>query len=219
MVNPANPPTTCTSTKTVRAAGSGALHGHHPALNMAASVAGWRRLGAGDCWRLLGERWVVKAETVNLRWYPTVKLLSKASPRKAAIRGPGEWPHYYYKEGEQPYNSYGDHHAEKSDLPGIHSAHFEHNIIGAAPRWGVCSSASEVVPSTAASTCRSRRRPLALLHIAHEARRGQPVQAARDSSPTPTSNMSSSSTTTSMCSTRPRCCGRWRCGFRRTGIW
>jgi 2,5-furandicarboxylate decarboxylase 1 len=72
-------------------------------------------------------------------------------PKKRHYEGPfGEWPHYYYKEGEQAlHRSDRHHHAKESDYQSIHSAHFEHNIIGAAPRLGsLLKRIQEVVPST-----------------------------------------------------------------------
>jgi 2,5-furandicarboxylate decarboxylase 1 len=72
-------------------------------------------------------------------------------PKKRHYEGPfGEWPHYYYKEGEQPYIEVTAITMRKSPIyQCIHSAHFEHNIIGAAPRLGsLLKRIQEVVPST-----------------------------------------------------------------------
>src|SRR5207237_5530022 len=59
-------------------------------------------------------------------------------PKKRHYEGPfGEWPHYYYKEGEQPYIEVTAITMRKHPIyQNTHSAHFEHNNIGAAPRPG-----------------------------------------------------------------------------------
>src|SRR5207237_1226483 len=72
-------------------------------------------------------------------------------PKKRHYEGPfGEWPHYYYKEGEQPYIEVTAITMRKNPIyQSIHSAHFEHNIIGAAPRLGsLLRRIQEAVPST-----------------------------------------------------------------------
>ena len=71
-------------------------------------------------------------------------------PKKRHYEGPfGEWPHYYYKEGEQPYIEVTAITMRKNPIyQSIHSAHFEHNIIGAAPRLGsLFRRIQEAVPS------------------------------------------------------------------------
>jgi 2,5-furandicarboxylate decarboxylase 1 len=72
-------------------------------------------------------------------------------PKKRQYEGPfGEWPHYYYKEGEQPYIEVTAITMRRNPIyQSIHSAHFEHNIIGAAPRLGsLLRRIQEAVPST-----------------------------------------------------------------------
>jgi 2,5-furandicarboxylate decarboxylase 1 len=96
---------------------------------------------------------VVKAETVNLMVPADCEIIIEGivPAKKRQYEGPfGEWPHYYYKEGEQPYIEVTAITMRKNPIyQCIHSAHFEHNIIGAAPRLGsLLRRIQEVVPST-----------------------------------------------------------------------
>src|SRR2546430_14229043 len=106
--------------------------GRHPALNMAAY-----RNRAGVEMELeiagafLGEPLeVVKAETVNLMVPARCEIVIEGvvPPKKRQYEGPfGEWPHYYYKEGEQPYIEVTAITMRKNPIyQSIHSAHFEH---------------------------------------------------------------------------------------------
>jgi 2,5-furandicarboxylate decarboxylase 1 len=129
--------------------------GHHPALNMAAVS---KQAGVGSeleiAGAFLGEPLrVVKAETVDLIVPADAEIIIEGivPPHKRHYEGPfGEWPHYYYKEGEQPYIEVTAITMRRSPIyQCIHSAHFEHNIIGAAPRLGsLLKRIQEVVPST-----------------------------------------------------------------------
>ena len=129
--------------------------GHHPALNMAAVS---KQAGVGSEMEIagafLGEPLeVVKAETVSLMVPAHCEIVIEGivPPQKRQYEGPfGEWPHYYYKEGEQPYIEVTAITMRKNPIyQCIHSAHFEHNIIGAAPRLGsLFKRIQEVVPST-----------------------------------------------------------------------
>jgi 2,5-furandicarboxylate decarboxylase 1 len=129
--------------------------GHHPALNMAAVS---KQAGVGSeleiAGAFLGEPLeVVKAETVDLPVPARAEIIIEGvvPPKKRHYEGPfGEWPHYYYKEGEQPYIQVTAITMRKNPIyQSIHSAHFEHNIIGAAPRLGsLFKRVQEVVPST-----------------------------------------------------------------------
>jgi 2,5-furandicarboxylate decarboxylase 1 len=128
---------------------------HHPALNMAAVS---KQAGIGSeleiAGAFLGESLeVVKAETVNLMVPARCEIIIEGivPPKKRHYEGPfGEWPHYYYKEGEQPYIEVTAITMRKNPIyQSIHSAHFEHNIIGAAPRLGsLLKRIQEAVPST-----------------------------------------------------------------------
>lgn len=131
--------------------------GHHPALNMAAVS---KQAGVGSeleiAGAFLGEPLeIVKAETVDLivPAHAEIVIEGIVPPKKRQYEGPfGEWPHYYYKEGEQPFIEVTAITMRKNPIyQSIHSAHFEHNIIGAAPRLGsLFKRVQEVVPSTTA---------------------------------------------------------------------
>lgn len=129
--------------------------GHHPALNMAAVS---KQAGVGSELEIaggfLGERLeVVRAETVDLPVPARAEIIIEGivPPKKRRYEGPfGEWPHYYYKEGDQPYIEVTAITMRRNPIyQSIHSAHFEHNIIGAAPRLGsLFKRVQEAVPST-----------------------------------------------------------------------
>jgi 2,5-furandicarboxylate decarboxylase 1 len=128
--------------------------GHHPALNMAAVS---KQPGVGQeleiAGAFLGEPLeVVKAETVDLMVPARCEIIIEGivPPHKRQYEGPfGEWPHYYYKEGDQPYIEVTAITMRRNPIyQSIHSAHFEHNIIGAAPRLGsLFRRIQEAVPS------------------------------------------------------------------------
>jgi len=118
--------------------------GHHPALNLAAVS---KQAGVGQeleiAGAFLGEPLeVVKAETVNLMVPARCEIVIEGvvPPKKRQYEGPfGEWPHYYYKEGEQPY----------IEVTAITMRKNPNNIIGAAPRLGsLLRRIQEAVPST-----------------------------------------------------------------------
>ncbi len=128
--------------------------GHHPALNLAAvsklSGIGQELEVAGAFLREPLE--MVKAETVNLLVPARAEIVIEGivPPHKRQYEGPfGEWPHYYYKEGDQPFIEVTAMTMRKQPIyQSIHSAHFEHNIIGAASRLGsLYRRIKEVVPS------------------------------------------------------------------------
>ncbi len=131
--------------------------GHHPALNMAAvskqSGVGQEIESAGA---FLGEPLdMVKAETVDLLVPARAEIVIEGivPPHKRQYEGPfGEWPHYYYKEGDQPFIEITAMTMRRKPIyQSIHSAHFEHNIIGAAPRLGsLYRRLKEAVPSVKA---------------------------------------------------------------------
>ncbi len=131
--------------------------GHHPALNLAAVS---KQAGIGQELEIAGAFLnepleVVKAETVGLLVPARAEIIIEGivPPKKRHYEGPfGEWPHYYYKEGEQPYIEVTAITMRKNPIyQCIHSAHFEHNIIGAAPRLGsLLRRIQEAVPSTTA---------------------------------------------------------------------
>jgi 2,5-furandicarboxylate decarboxylase 1 len=102
--------------------------------------------------------------------------------KKRHYEGPfGEWPHYYYKEGEQPYIEVTAITMRKNPIyQSIHSAHFEHNIIGAAPRLGsLFRRIQEAVPSLVGVNMPMSGAARAHCYIALKKRaEGEPKQAA-----------------------------------------
>ena len=160
--------------------------GHHPALNMAAVS---KQAGIGSELEItgafLGEPLeVVKAETVDLMVPARCEIVIEGivPPKKRQYEGPfGEWPHYYYKEGEQPYIEVTAITMRKNPIyQSIHSAHFEHNIIGAAPRLGsLLRRIQEAVPSTMAVNMPMSGAARAHCYISVKKRaEGEPKQAA-----------------------------------------
>ncbi|MBI2357414.1 MAG: UbiD family decarboxylase [Deltaproteobacteria bacterium] len=128
--------------------------GHHPALNLAAVT---KQPGIGQeleaAGAFLGEPLeMVKAETVDLLVPARAEIIIEGvvAPHKRQYEGPfGEWPHYYYKEGDQPFIEVTAMTMRRRPIyQSIHSAHFEHNIIGAASRLGsLYRRIKEAVPS------------------------------------------------------------------------
>jgi len=116
--------------------------GHHPAFLMAAVT---KQPGIGQEVEVAGAFLrepleMVRAETVDLvvPGHAEIVVEGIVPPHKRHYEGPfGEWPHYYYKEGEQPFIEVTAITMRRRPIyQSIHSAHFEHNIIGAAPRLG-----------------------------------------------------------------------------------
>jgi 2,5-furandicarboxylate decarboxylase 1 len=160
--------------------------GHHPALNMAAVS---KQAGVGSEMEIagafLGEPLeVVKAETVDLMVPARCEIVIEGivPPKKRHYEGPfGEWPHYYYKQGEQPYIEVSAITMRRNPIyQSIHSAHFEHNIIGAAPRLGsLLRRIQEAVPSTVAVNLPISGAARAHCYISVKKRaEGDPKQAA-----------------------------------------
>ena len=160
--------------------------GHHPALNMAAVS---KQPGIGQeleiAGAFLGEPLeVVKAETVNLMVPARCEIVIEGivPPKKRQYEGPfGEWPHYYYKEGEQPYIEVTAITMRRNPIyQSIHSAHFEHNIIGAAPRLGsLFRRIQEAVPSLTGVNMPMSGAARAHCYISLKKRaEGEPKQAA-----------------------------------------
>ncbi len=160
--------------------------GHHPALNMAAVS---KQPGVGQeleiAGAFLGEPLeVVKAETVDLMVPARCEIIIEGivPPHKRQYEGPfGEWPHYYYKEGDQPYIEVTAITMRRDPIyQGIHSAHFEHNIIGAAPRLGsLFRRIQEAVPSLTGVNMPMSGAARAHCYISLKKRaEGEPKQAA-----------------------------------------
>ncbi|HWO41672.1 MAG TPA: UbiD family decarboxylase [Candidatus Eisenbacteria bacterium] len=160
--------------------------GHHPALNLAAVS---KQAGVGQelevAGAFLGEPLeVVRGETVDLLVPARAEIVIEGivPPKKRHYEGPfGEWPHYYYKEGEQPYIEVTAITMRRDPIyQSIHSAHFEHNIIGAAPRLGsLLRRVQEAVPSTTGVNMPLSGAARAHCYISLKKRaEGEPKQAA-----------------------------------------
>ena len=160
--------------------------GHHPALILAAVT---KQPGIGGelevTGAFLGEPLeMVKAETVDLLVPARAEIIVEGvvPPHKRHYEGAfGEWPHYYYKEGDQPYIQVTAITMRKKPIyQSIHSAHFEHNIFGAASRLGsLYRRIQEVVPSVKAVNLPMSGAARAHCYISLKKRvEGEPKQAA-----------------------------------------
>lgn len=116
--------------------------GHHPALLIAA-VAKIPGVGkeievAGS---FMGEPMeMVPGETIDMMVPARAEIIIEGfmPPHKRQFEGPfGEWPKYYYKEGDQPYMEVTAITMRKNPIfQTIFNSHAEHHIIGAVPRIG-----------------------------------------------------------------------------------
>jgi 2,5-furandicarboxylate decarboxylase 1 len=116
--------------------------GHHPALFIAA-VAKIPGIGkeletAGS---YMGEPLeMVKAETIDMLVPARAEIIIEGviPAKKRQFEGPfGEWPKYYYKEGDQPYMEVTAITMRKKPIyQTVFNSHAEHHIIGAVPRIG-----------------------------------------------------------------------------------
>lgn len=128
--------------------------GHHPAVFLAAVT---KQPGIGHeleaAGAFLGEPLeTVKAETVDLPAPASAEIIIEGvvPPKKRHFEGPfGEWPHYYYKQGDQPFIEVTAITMRREPIyQSVHSAHFEHNVFGAASRLGsLYRRIQEVMPS------------------------------------------------------------------------
>jgi 2,5-furandicarboxylate decarboxylase 1 len=131
--------------------------GHHPALILAGVT---KQPGIGGELEVTGAFLqepleVVKGETVRLPVPARAEIVIEGvvPPKKRHHEGPfGEWPHYYYKEGDSPFIEVEAITMRRAPIyQTIHSAHFEHNIFGAASRLGsLYRRIQEAVPSVRA---------------------------------------------------------------------
>lgn len=160
--------------------------GHHPALNLAAVTKqpgiGQELEAAGAFLREPLE--MVKAETVDVLVPARAEIIIEGivPAHKRHYEGPfGEWPHYYYKEGDQPFIEVTAITMRRNPIyQSIHSAHFEHNIIGAASRLGsLYRRIKEAVPSVKAVNLPMSGAARAHCYISLKKRiEGEPKQAA-----------------------------------------
>ena len=160
--------------------------GHHPALILSAVT---KQPGIGGELDVAGAFLqepleMTKAETVDLLVPARAEFIIEGivSPHKRHHEGPfGEWPHYYYKEGEEPFIQVtAITMREKPIYQSIHSAHFEHNIFGAASRLGsLYRRINEAVPSVKAVNLPMSGAARAHCYISLKKRsEGEPKQSA-----------------------------------------
>ena len=160
--------------------------GHHPALFLAAvtkqpGIGGELEVAGAFLREPLG---LVEAETVDLKVPARAEIVIEGvvHPQKRHQEGPfGEWPHYYYKEGPEPFIEVTAITMRKNAIyQSIYSAHFEHNIFGAASRLGsLYRRISEAVPSVKAVNLPMSGAARAHCYISLRKRaEGEPKQAA-----------------------------------------
>ena len=160
--------------------------GHHPALILSAVT---KQPGIGGELDVAGaflqeSLEMVKAETVDLLVPARAEIVIEGivSPHKRHHEGPfGEWPHYYFKEGDEPFIQVtAITMRAKPIYQSIHSAHFEHNVFGAASRLGsLYRRINEAVPSVTAINLPMSGAARAHCYISLKKRsEGEPKQAA-----------------------------------------
>ncbi len=160
--------------------------GHHPALILSAVT---KQPGIGGELEVAGAFLqepleMVKAETVDLLVPARAEIIIEGivSPHKRHHEGPfGEWPHYYFKEGDEPFIQVtAITMRTKPIYQSIHSAHFEHNVFGAASRLGsLYRRINEAVPSVRAVNLPMSGAARAHCYISLKKRsEGEPKQAA-----------------------------------------
>ncbi|MFQ5853592.1 MAG: UbiD family decarboxylase [Candidatus Binatia bacterium] len=160
--------------------------GHHPALILAAVT---KQPGIGGELEVAGAFLrepleMVKAETIDLLVPARAEIVIEgiAPPHKRHYEGPfGEWPHYYYKEGDAPFIEVTAITMRREPIyQSVHSAHFEHNIFGAASRLGsLYRRIKEAVPSVKAVNLPMSGAARAHCYVSVKKRaEGEPKQAA-----------------------------------------
>ncbi|OGQ78973.1 MAG: hypothetical protein A3G40_14525 [Deltaproteobacteria bacterium RIFCSPLOWO2_12_FULL_57_22] len=160
--------------------------GHHPALILAAVT---KQPGIGGELEVAGaflqeSLEMVRGETVDLLVPARAEIVveGRVPPHQRHYEGPfGEWPHYYYKEGDQPFIQVTAITMRREPIyQSIHSAHFEHNIFGAASRLGsLYRRINEAVPSVRAVNLPMSGAARAHCYISLKKRaEGEPKQAA-----------------------------------------
>jgi len=160
--------------------------GHHPAL-LVAAVAKIPGVGkelevAGG---FLGEGLeMVAAETIDMMVPARAEIIIEGfiPPKKRQFEGPfGEWPRYYYKEGDQPFLEVTAITMRKNPIfQSIFNAHPEHQILGAAPRIGsLLRRIRDAVPSVTAVNLPLSAMGRSHVYISLKKRaEGEPKQAA-----------------------------------------
>ncbi len=160
--------------------------GHHPALFISA-VAKIPGVGkeievAGS---FMGEAMdMVPAETIDMMVPARAEIILEGSipANKRQFEGPfGEWPKYYYKEGDQPYMEVTAMTMRKNPIyQTVYNSHAEHHIIGAVPRLGsLYRRITEAVPSVQAVNLPLSAMGRSHIYISLKKRaEGEPKQAA-----------------------------------------
>jgi len=160
--------------------------GHHPAL-LVAAVAKVPGVGkelevAGG---FMGEGLeMVPAETIDMMVPARAEIIIEGfiPPKKRQFEGPfGEWPRYYYKEGDQPFMEVTAITMRKNPIfQTIFNAHSEHHILGAAPRIGsLLRRIRDAVPSVTAVNLPLSAMGRSHVYISLKKRaEGEPKQAA-----------------------------------------
>lgn len=160
--------------------------GHHPAL-LVAAVAKIPGVGkelemAGA---FMGESLeMVPAETIDMMVPARAEIIIEGMipPQKRQFEGPfGEWPRYYYKEGDQPFMEVTAITMRKNPIfQTVFNAHSEHHILGAVPRIGsLYRRIRDAVPSVTAVNLPLSAMGRSHVYISLKKRaEGEPKQAA-----------------------------------------
>jgi 2,5-furandicarboxylate decarboxylase 1 len=160
--------------------------GHHPAIFISA-VAKIPGIGkeletAGS---YMGEPLeMVQAETIDMLVPARAEIVVEGfiPAKKRQFEGPfGEWPKYYYKEGDQPYMVVTAITMRKKPIyQTVFNSHAEHHIIGAVPRIGsLYKRIRESVPSVTAVNLPLSAMGRSHVYISLKKRaEGEPKQAA-----------------------------------------
>ncbi len=160
--------------------------GHHPAVLVAAvakipGVGGELQVAGG----FLGEGLeMVSAETIDMMVPARAEIIIEGwiPPKKRQFEGPfGEWPRYYYKEGDQPFMEITAITMRRKPIfQSVFNAHSEHHILGAVPRIGsLLRRIRDAVPSVTAVNLPLSAMGRSHVYISLKKRaEGEPKQAA-----------------------------------------
>jgi 2,5-furandicarboxylate decarboxylase 1 len=160
--------------------------GHHPALFISAVA---KIPGIGKEIEVAGSfaeepMDMVPAETIDMLVPARAEIILEGiiPANKRQFEGPfGEWPKYYYKEGDQPYMEVTAMTMRKNPIyQTVYNSHAEHHIIGAVPRLGsLYRRITEAVPSVQAVNLPLSAMGRSHIYISLKKRaEGEPKQAA-----------------------------------------
>ncbi len=127
---------------------------------------------------------MVPAETIDMMVPARAEIILEGiiPANKRQFEGPfGEWPKYYYKEGDQPYMEVTAMTMRKNPIyQTVYNSHAEHHIIGAVPRLGsLYRRITEAVPSVQAVNLPLSAMGRSHIYISLKKRaEGEPKQAA-----------------------------------------